>query len=170
MAEPRIRIVDYGSLFDEKERENLVPSAQSVQTVWILGYRRTFITRKPIKQFLSPENTDTIASPLIEMLSAHKFNGISFTLPLSDYYDFLNQKGSSYITRVVECDHFLNNYEAYRCTILVPNPHRIGNIIRTEECDIEKYREGAYSISKRFGEVFDKTSYLINGFSLAHYL
>ncbi|MDX1535145.1 MAG: hypothetical protein R3346_00025 [Candidatus Spechtbacterales bacterium] len=162
------KVIAYGSMMNKTIRESLAPNTERITPVWIYNLKRTFVIWEPGDHYKKLGFGRAKAVPLVENYPGKKINAICFSVPIDDFYMLIAAK-RFFTPKNISCTHFYKDYDIENCTIFIPNMMRIPRLMRNQPQYIDECREGAYSIGNLFGEKFDSTTYLKNGYNLAHY-
>jgi hypothetical protein len=168
-------LVGYGTLLNQVSMASTLGSAAEEKTpipVIVEGYQRLFNLRPAHYEpslFLSEDPVEVGAMNVLPS-PAHRFNGLMFQVSLEEL-EALDERERYYDRIWVPIRSFADGSALGEAFTYAANPDSPWIIdaprgLLPRWNDVVLAREGAYSVSREFGEAFDATTFLADGRSL----
>ena len=154
----KYKIVGYGSIMSHKSLRETVPDKR-FEPVIVKGYKRIFDIVQHKSDVLN-----------LEKSKGHSFNGVMFTVNAEQLKE-LKKRESGYNLEKVWAYAFPSNKRLYQCSLFVDHCVAIDKQhLKPQNGYFKLCREAAYHISKDFGKMWDDTTYVSNGRTVASWI
>lgn len=169
----KVLLIGYGTLLFPPSVEHTIGRApRFALPVMVHGFRRLFNLRPDHYEASSVWNRPGVedAGMNVERATGESFNGVAFTVTLGEL-DRLDRREYAY-DRVTVDAHDFESGELIGPGHVYSSPPDARGIERNPDKllplwrDVVWARAGAYEIGRRFGEAFDRTTYLADGRTL----
>lgn len=159
----KIKLIGYGSLVNQKSLRKTIKQHSNFHEVWVHGYRRLFDLRS-IKQLYEPWDRN-IAVLNVEAAKHAKFNAVLFEVNLKQFHAILKREKTYSLVKVKYSNYHTNKVEG-EAFLFIGLEEDIHKNLNPNTHYFHICRRGGYSISKKFGQDWDKTTFLGNGKSV----
>ncbi|MFH1510656.1 MAG: gamma-glutamylcyclotransferase family protein [Candidatus Woesearchaeota archaeon] len=163
-------VIGYGSLMIPESLEKTLPLRPFV-AAWVKGYKRVFnLKNSTPRLYRIKEPTNKVAILNVEPSDCHGFNALIFEVS-DDELQKLKIREKQYYTKEIKV-YDLKKKPISNAILFIGNKLSHGERIVNNEYEpvesyLERCREAAYKQGKEFGQLFDRTTFLGNGKSLA---
>ena len=153
-------VIGYGSLLSHISLKETIPDRQ-LKPVIVKGYKRIF-------NVLAKNHTDVLN---IEKKSGHFFNGVLFTVNWEELKKIKQREQPQYSFKKSWAFDFVTNQKLSLSLLAIDLHHSLDrqkhrpNLLYLKSC-----REAAYMISKKFGLMWDKTTYTADGEKISSWI
>lgn len=156
----KVKLIGYGSLINKDSLNRTIKTHSGFKKVWVHGFKRVF-DLKSVKHLYEPWDTD-VAVLNVGKCKGAKFNAVIHEVTNRQIQNLLKREKTYELTKV-KYSNYDNPKTGGDAFLFVGMEQFIYKNLNPRTHYFHLCRKGAYSISKKFGEDWDKTTFLANG-------
>jgi hypothetical protein len=167
-------IVGYGSLMIPESLQKTI-SPRPFRAIWVRDYKRIFnLKTKMLRFYKVSEQSNQVAILNVEFEPGSRLNAAAFDVDEGEL-EKLKIREKNYYAKEVPTFDFETEKSVGKAVLFIGNKFAHGErIVSNDYLPVPSYmqrcRDAAYAIGKRFGRLFDQTTFLGGGTLLEEYL